>query len=346
MRNTFALIIALLAVLASSCSQDELLEKRRLSYIDDTEFFASFEADSILSRTYIEEDAETSKLYLRWTKADEITIFRGNTLNQRYQYKGETGDNSAGFRQIASDDFVSYNDLDNPTNYAVYPYHENTRITEKGVLSVTLPSVQKYAEKSFGLGANSMVAVTQHTGDVNLLFKNVCGYFKFKFYGEDLTIKSVTLQGNNNENLAGKANVTSAYGSLPSMTLVSDTTKTLTLDCGENGVKVGSTKETATEFWFVVPPTQFTKGFTITVTDTEGGKFTKTTEKVFEIKRNIVKPISAIEVETVPDYSAMTVPDDEIWYVTTDGMVLDITKNNANPFDKAIISNTYLVIKV
>ncbi len=340
MRNTFALIIALLAVLASSCSQDELLEKRRLSYIDDTEFFASFDTDSILSRTYIEEDAETSKLYLRWTKADEITIFRGNTLNQRYQYKGETGDNSAGFRQIASDDFVSYNDLDNPTNYAVYPYNENTRITEKGVLNIALPANQKYAEKSFGLGANTMVAVTQHTGDVNLLFKNVCGYFKFKFYGEDLTIKSVTLQGNNEENLAGKANVTSGYGSLPTMTMVSDTTKTLTLDCGEEGIKVGATKETATEFWFVVPPTQFTKGFTITVTDTDGGKFTKTTEKVFEIKRNTVKPISAIEVETIPDYSAMTVPDDEIWYVSANGYIrsdLDTSlKCNVN-----IISHTY-----
>ncbi|MBE6280536.1 MAG: hypothetical protein E7095_00510 [Bacteroides sp.] len=341
MRNTFALIIALLAVLASSCSQDELLEKRRLSYIDDTEFFASFDTDSILSRTYIEEDAETSKLYLRWTKADEITIFRGNTLNQRYQYKGETGDNSAGFRQIASDDFVSYNDLDNPTNYAVYPYNENTRITEKGVLNVALPANQKYAEKSFGLGANTMVAVTQHTGDVNLLFKNVCGYFKFKFYGEDLTIRSVTLQGNNEENLAGNANVTSGYGSLPAMTMVSDTTKTLTLDCGEAGIKVGSTKETATEFWFVVPPTQFTKGFTITVTDTDGGKFTKTTEKVFEIKRNIVKPISAIEVETVPDYSAMTVPDDEIWYIPTTKEGIKTNLDTSLKCNVNIVSHTY-----
>ena len=347
MRNTFALIIALLAVLASSCSQDELLEKRRMSYIDDTEFFASFDTDSILSRTYIEEDAETSKLYLRWTKADEITIFRGNTLNQRYQYKGETGDNSAGFRQIASDDFVSYNDLDNPTNYAVYPYNENTRITEKGVLNIALPANQKYAEKSFGLGANTMVAVTQHTGDVNLLFKNVCGYFKFKFYGEDLTIRSVTLQGNNEENLAGNANVTSGYGSLPTMTMVSDTTKTLTLDCGEAGIKVGATKETATEFWFVVPPTQFTKGFTITVTDTDGGKFIKTTEKVFEIKRNIVKPISAIEVETVPDYSAMNIPDNEIWYVTNDGnpVKLDNAQTLAGysepDFGAKVTSNTY-----
>lgn len=296
-KHLFA-ICTLLVTLASGCTQDEMLEKRRLSSMDKTEFNASFEnvADS---RTYMEEDAATSKLYLRWTKADEITIFRGNTLNQRYQFKGETGDNSGSFRNISSDDFVSYNDLDEPCNYAIYPYNEYTKITEKGVMSVTLPAVQQYAEKSFGLGANTMVAVTQSTGDVNLAFKNVGGFFKFKFYGKDLTIKSVSLQGNNDEKLAGKASMTSPYGSEPAVTMDSEATKILTLDCGDEGVKVGSTKEEATEFWFALPPTKFTKGFTITVTDTEGGTFTKTTEKTFEIKRNTIKPISAIEVETV-----------------------------------------------
>lgn len=64
-------------------------------------------------------------------------------------------------------------------------------------------------------------------------------------------------------------------------------------------LKVGTTTEEATEFWFVLPPTKFTKGFTITVTDTDDGTFTKTTEKVFEIKRNTIKPISAMKVETI-----------------------------------------------
>ena len=291
-------IFTLLALMVSSCGYDEMLENRHQSLSQDNlEFVSSFE-EMNESRTYIEEDAQTSKLYLRWTKADEISIFRGTTLNQRFQFSGETGDNSGSFKLVPNDDFVSSNELDEFRNYAFYPYDENTKITEKGVFAVTMPATQKYAENSFGLGANSMVAVTETIGDADLKFKNVCGYFKFKFYGDNLTVKSVTLKGNNGEKLAGKAQVVSGYEVTPVITMSDEATEVLTLDCGA-GIQVGSTKEDATEFWFVVPPTKFTKGFTITVTDTDGGIFTKTTEKVFEIKRNTIKPISAMKVETL-----------------------------------------------
>ena len=300
MKTRLLSVFTLLAFMVSGCNQEELLEKgtHSMHMSDNVEFSASFEEASAESRTYIEEDAETSRLYLRWTKGDEISIFRGTTLNQRFLFKGETGDNSGSFKLVPSDDFVSSNDLDESRNYAFYPYDENNRISEKGKLTVTLPATQTYAENSFAPGANGMVAVTESTGDVDLKFKNIGGYFKFKFYGNDLTIKSVTLKGNNGEKLAGKAGVVCQYGGVPIVTMAEEATETLTLDCGA-GVKVGTTKEKATEFWFVLPPTKFTKGFTITVTDTDDGTFTKTTEKVFEIKRNTIKPISAMKVETI-----------------------------------------------
>lgn len=300
MKTRLLSVFTLLAFMVSGCNQDELLENKNPSKYqsDNVEFSASFEEASAESRTYIEEDAETSRLYLRWTKGDEISIFRGTTLNQRFLFKGETGDNSGSFKLVPSDDFVSSNDLDESRNYAFYPYDENNRISEKGKLTVTLPATQTYAENTFAPGANGMVAVTESTGDVDLKFKNIGGYFKFKFYGDDLTIKSVTLKGNNGEKLAGKSGVVCQYGGVPIVTMAEDATETLTLDCGA-GVKVGTTKEKATEFWFVLPPTKFTKGFTITVTDTDDGIFTKTTEKVFEIKRNTIKPISAMKVETI-----------------------------------------------
>lgn len=306
MKTRLLSVLTLLAFMVSGCNQDELLENKNPSKYqsDNVEFSASFEEESAESRTYIEEDAETSRLYLRWTKGDEISIFRGTTLNQRFLFKGETGDNSGSFKLVPSDDFVSSNDLDESRNYAFYPYDENNRISEKGKLTVTLPATQTYAENSFAPGTNGMVAVTESTGDVDLKFKNIGGYFKFKFYGDDLTIKSVTLKGNNGEKLAGKAGVVCQYGGVPIVTMAEDATETLTLDCGA-GVKVGTTKEKATEFWFVLPPTKFTKGFTITVTDTDDGTFTKTTEKVFEIKRNTIKPISAMKVETVVDWEAI-----------------------------------------
>jgi len=304
MKSHLFSIFTLLALMVSSCGYDEMLENRHQSLSQDNlEFVSSFE-EMNESRTYIEEDAQTSKLYLRWTKADEISIFRGTTLNQRFQFSGETGDNSGSFKLVPNDDFVSSNELDEFRNYAFYPYDENTKITEKGVFAVTMPATQKYAENSFGLGANSMVAVTETIGDADLKFKNVCGYFKFKFYGDNLTIKSVTLKGNNGEKLAGKAQVVSGFSKNPIITMSDESTDELALQCG-NGIKVGSTKEKATEFWFVVPPTKFTKGFTITVTDTNDGIFTKTTEKIFEIKRNTIKPISAMKVETEVDWEVI-----------------------------------------
>ena len=311
MKTRLLSVLTLLAFMVSGCNQDELLENKNpyKNQSDNVEFSASFEEESAESRTYIEEDAETSRLYLRWTKGDEISIFRGTTLNQRFLFKGETGDNSGSFKLVPSDDFVSSNDLDESRNYAFYPYDENNRISEKGKLTVTLPATQTYAENTFAPGANAMIALTEHTGDVDLKFKNIGGYFKFKFYGDDQTIKSVTLKGNNGEKLAGKAGVVCQYGDAPIVTMAEGATETLTLNCGA-GIKVGATKEEATEFWFVLPPTKFTKGFTITVTDTDDGTFTKTTEKVFEIKRNTIKPISAMKVETVVEPETQNSIDD------------------------------------
>lgn len=234
MKTRLLFLLTLLIVLISSCAQDEMLEKSRLSTVSsqDVTFNASFEDETNDSRTYIEEDDVTSKLYLRWTKGDEISIFRGTTLNQRFQFKGETGDNSGSFKLVPSDDFVSSNELEEARNYAFYPYDEHNKISEKGELTVTLPATQTYAENSFGLGANAMIALTEHTGDVDLKFKNIGGYFKFKFYGDDLTIKSVTLKGNNGEKLAGKAGVVCQYGDAPIVTMAEEATETLTLYCG------------------------------------------------------------------------------------------------------------------
>ena len=59
----------------------------------------------------------------------------------------------------------------------------NYAIAEDGTISITLPAVQKYASKSFGVGANMMVAVTKDKDDYFLPFKNLCGYLKLKLYG-------------------------------------------------------------------------------------------------------------------------------------------------------------------
>ena len=305
MKNIYSMIF-MSALLLSGCVQEEISENK--AYPDGRQFTASFEEDEE-TRTYVEDG-----VLLRWTSGDDISLFDGNTLNRQYRFDGETGDNSGTF-SIVSAPYGSGNDLN--ANYAVYPYSSDVKITESGIVTVTLPEEQKYAENSFGLGANTMVAVTKGTDDTFLRFRNTCGYLKLQLYGEDVTVKSVTLTGNGDEKLAGKAAVTTAYGQEPVVSMSDDAGATIVLDCGE-GVKIGSTAENATSFWIVVPAVTFEDGFTVTVEDTDGGTFVKSTSNEIRISRNVIKPMKAFEVEI-----EKTIPDNQIWYTSSDGKVVD-----------------------
>lgn len=239
------------------------------------------------SRTYVENNT-----YLRWHAEDHLTAFYGNTLNRQYQFNGKTGDNSGSFSHVPSGDLETGNAFDRI--YALYPYDETAAITDDGVISLTLPAVQQYAENSFGKDANTMIAVTENLEDTFLAFKNACGYLKLKLYApEGGIVKSIEVKGNNNEKIAGAATATIAFGEVPVVTMADDATTSITLDCGE-GVSLATTAETATEFWMVIPEVTFTSGITITVTDSFDATFTKSTSNEIIIERNMIQPMAAV----------------------------------------------------
>ena len=320
MRRYFSLL-CILALLVGCYNTDEQLINEQIPS-DGRIFTASFEQND--TRTYVEEGN-----LLRWNAGDQITIFDSNTLNQQYQFDGETGDNGGTFSKV-SNSFGTGNDLN--CHYAVYPYNKDIKITETGVITANLPAEQSYAENSFGLGANTMVAVTKDVDDTFLKFRNVGGYLKLQLYGENVTVKSITLTGNNNEKLAGKATITPAYGQSPTLAMSDDATTSITLDCGD-GVKIGATEETATAFWIVVPPTTFEEGLTITVTEIDGESFTKSTSNAVVVERNIIKPMATFEVEIEK------IPNNQIWYTSTDGQIVEPYKDEG--FGAYIVSNTY-----
>ena len=240
--------------------------------------------------TFADEDTRTfvdEKIRLRWTKNDLITLFEGTTRNKQYKFLGETGDNAGDFEDITTG-FGSGNDIDR--YYAIYPYSSSTKLHEDGYITYTFTEEQAYAENSFGLGANPMVAVTSDLNDFDLCFRNAAGYLRLYLYGDNITIKSIKIEGNNSEPLAGKAYITPEYGGYPTTEMDETATSTVTLNCG-SGVKIGTTAETATPFWIALPPTVFSKGFTATFTDLSGYEFTKTFTSNINVARN--KYISA-----------------------------------------------------
>lgn len=300
-----------IAAVISGCAKDDLTNGQDATVVMNAPvFYAGFADASSETKTYVNENG-----HLRWNADDRLTIFVGKTLNTQYAFDGDDGDNAGGFNPVSGGSgFVTANPLS--ANYAVYPYSSTTKISEEGVISLSLPEVQAYGENSFGRGANTMVAVTENKDDYYLPFKNVCGYLVVSFYG-DATITSVSLEGNNGEKLAGAATVTPSFGGTPSLEMKDTATGTITVDCGE-GVTLGTTKETATAFWFVVPQTTFSNGITITATSEDGASFQKSTSKTIAIERNKISTMTALEVSfestpAVPDMVDLGLPSGLKW---------------------------------
>lgn len=275
---TLAIILSCLC----SCYKDD----RKSDSLKELVFWAGFEESGTNARTFIDND-----LNLYWNKGDKISIFR-STYNQEYIFNGETGDNSGSFSKIsAEDEFITGVPIS--TNYAVYPYSPSTKITKEGMICLSLPEVQHCIEGSFGPEANTMVAVTKNSDDNFLLFNNLCGFLVLKIYGEG-RVKSIKLEGHNMEKLSGEATVLPQYGEKPSIQMEESANTSITLDCGE-GIYLGNTASTATSFWICVPPTVFSYGFTITVTDCEGNIFEKSTKSKVTVERNVITPMATFE---------------------------------------------------
>ena len=310
----------LLMLVAMACAKFEEPTNSKITIDAPDTLYAEFDDED--TRTYLEQEK-----YLRWTAGDEISFFPV-TSNVRYRFEGETGANNGSFDKITEGEVLG-SALSNC--YAVYPYAEDTSINSDGVISFTLPTVQYYQPNSFGLGANTMVAVTANAYDNILRFKNACGYLKLKLYADDATVKSIELKGNKGEKLAGGATITAIYDQTPVVAMSNGATTTITLDCGD-GVKLGNTKDSATQFWFVLPETTFEKGFAITVTDVNGGEYVKSTSNSVTIERNIIQPMAALKAE----FKATKPANNEIWYTTTDGKKLDL---DADRFGATITSH-------
>ena len=327
MRKLFQLLT--LPMLLIGCADYEENDSLSVNSTKGPIFHASIESKHDENRTYLGDGNS-----MHWHAEDKIALFYGSTQQRCYQFRGEEGDPEGDFGEISA---TSVPGTMLSCNYALYPYAEDVAVSSEGAISFTLPEIQLYPSASeestpgftastvtlsraeisttggtFAQNSNPMMAVTKSTEDLSLKFKNLCGFFKLKLYGDEVTVKSVTLTGNNGEPLAGSATATMDNGSLPTLSLAEDGTSTLTLDCGD-GVTLSADSATPTEFLFVIPAQTFTKGVTIQVTDSEGKIFSKSTSNEVVIERNVIQPMAPLSVSNMIPKPK----NNEIWYAAT-----------------------------
>ena len=251
-----------------------------------------YESNNDIQKVYasIEESSETKTTLndkeVLWSSGDQIAVFIKNTLRKRFDITSESVGSKKGTFLYDSDYLVTGNNSQISNNIAYYPFSD-VICTPNGdsyaIDNVTLPEIQSYVPESFSEESFPMVAVTKDVEDVDFAFRNVCGVLAFQLKGSGV-VKSITVKGNSDEILAGKAGITASYGKYPEIVLHSDGSKVVTLDCGESGVELQ--KEASTSFFICLPPISFENGFTITVTDISGGREEYATTKENAVLRS------------------------------------------------------------
>ena len=235
-----------------------------------------------------------STMHLRWSQNDCISIFE-STYNQQYIFCGADGDNSGQFMKVKEDGFVTGNPIDK--TYSVYPYSKENSISNEGILCFNYATTQNYRMNSFGVGANTMVAVTQDKSDNFLSFKNCCSYLVLDLYG-NAAIKRICLKSNNGESLSGKATATINYGSDPMINIVSGI-DSLILEFPNGPVRISHDASNPTAFWLTMPEATLSKGFTVYILDSNDNVTIMSSNKERILKRNIVNRMMPLEI-TMP----------------------------------------------
>ena len=334
------LLLAVVATLFAACTQDIVVDVTNPTIADNTPetLVVGFEDDA--TRIQLNDVQKTV-----WTSGDLVSVFYRSDANQQWQYTGETGARTAELKRVDAGTVSC--DMDRVV--IVYPYNEGYYINPSTYnVQASLPAVQTYLEDSYGLNGNIMISQGEYN---QFSLKSVCGWLKLQLTGDGEKVKSITLQGNNGEQVAGElyinsADATSILASDSSASdddseaggslIFEDTILTeVTLDCGE-GVELGAE---ATAFYIALPPQTFANGFTVEIEDTEGYVMEQSTAKTFVVERNTISPMAALEFVNPNQPNQPTPANNEIWYTSSDGNV--VTPYETIVFGATITSNEY-----
>ncbi|MBO5189307.1 MAG: leucine-rich repeat protein [Alistipes sp.] len=316
MKRVFLFLVLLLVVSCDKVGIDE-----QSIGAEEVAFEAFIPENQVDSRTYVDD-----QLRLRWTNDDRITIFHGVLDPLQFVFRGATGSKSATYYNA---DGVFYSpDQSAPNNVAVYPYSTNHRLDEDTrAVTLTMPAEQTYAENSFGLGANTMIAITSEVNDLALYFKNVGTYLNVRLWGEQQTVKSITVTATGGEALSGEAVVTPVYNGDPLCVMANQNISSSVKLTSEEAVSVNTTADAPVSFWMVLPPVTMEKGFSVTVENEDGEKQIFTIDKSVTFVRNKYNTLTrelAIEEEVFTPIS----PEGMVTIHNTEkGMLLDELMN-------------------
>jgi len=272
--------IALTIIAISSCSK-EVAQTENVKNEEKT--LVQFTALANETKTSLGSDDSVA-----WTTGDCISVFSGTT-NNCFALKTINPDGSGVFEgEIVAAD----------TYYAVYPYSDETTIKD-GVITTSIPSVQKPLKNGFANSTNLSVSASQTS---SFIMKNVGSLMEINI--NKTNVKAVTIVAKGDIYVSGKIDITIGNDGVPSYTLVSGS-RTVTL------VPDGAAFETG-NYYAVVLPQTYTGGLNIIYATTDGQSATVSNSSNIEVQRSRIKNFGNVESSmTFLDVIDLVDPDGE-----------------------------------
>ena len=201
------------------------------------------------------------------------------------------------------------------------------------------PQVQKYRAGKFNA---PMYAYDEHE---SLIFQNICGVIRFSLKGTE-KIKSIEVSSQS-KYLHGAFKVVEEYGGYaavidPSAGEFYDYNRTVTLDCGEDGVQLS--REDSTDFFIYIPENEFAaEDLSVLITTTNGKVCKKTAYNAVTVEKNTVYTFNwEVEpdlLQTLANFFKGLAEDQAKLAAATDeamkpmsAVEMDVIKNNPQKF--------------
>lgn len=267
-RSFIAIVAVSAAIVFSSCENPDCSVAGPAEITID----ACMEEPSAETRSAISEIVNGAVKFT-WLEGDAINVFFGasessifvtNTTARVAQFKGTIGAVTGGG-----------DDLNDETSlWGVYPYSSNTTCDGSSI-TLAVPHVQEAMADNF---ADDLFPSIARSTNFTMAFYPVCAALRFKVSNPDIV--KVTLSGNDNESLAGKANVSMVLGGVPEVDEILEGQKELTMSAPDGGCF-----ETDKYYYFVFYPCDFAKGYTLTYYK-EASKATYVKTEAYPVGRN------------------------------------------------------------
>ena len=278
--NTKISLVLAISALLMSCSNKNNIKPDTENKIEKREIRLNANIEH-RTKTMLSEDDNVV-----WSSGDKISIFYEGEMSEFSLYSGN-GSTSAEFVGFV---YVPSNAVNESLMlHGIYPYNPTNSMSD-GEIFVALPADQKATAETFA--TNLSISVGKGNS-LNMMFENVCGLLEFTLTRDN--IKRVVFKGNNNETLSGVISV-GWDGDHPKISNIVNGGTSLTLANAD-----GSNLLKDTKYYFVIPPTVFSQGVTLTFHTSDDERYIKTITGTKSIKRSVISYIPDVDADAVLD---------------------------------------------